>query len=38
MLFTRDENGSPYISIILGAQSRDVNYNEMIDLLDEIHK
>lgn len=38
MLLTRDENGSPYISVILGAQSRDVNYNEMIDLLDEIHK
>lgn len=38
MLFTRDENGSPYISVILGSQSRDVNYNEMIDLLDEIHK
>lgn len=38
MLLTRDENGSPYISVILGAQSRDVNYSEMIDLLDEIHK
>lgn len=38
MLLVRDENGSPYISVILGAQSRDTNYNEMIDLLDEIHK
>lgn len=38
MLFVRDENGSPYISVILGAQSRDINYIEMIDLLDEIHK
>ena len=38
MLLVRDENGAPYISVILGAQSRDTNYNEMIDLLDEIHK
>lgn len=38
MLLTKDENGSPYISVILGAQSREINYNEMIDLLDEIHK
>lgn len=38
MLLVRDENGSPYISVILGALSRDINYNEMIDLLDEIHK
>lgn len=38
MLLVRDENGAPYISVILGAQSRDVNYQEMIDLLDEIHK
>lgn len=38
MLLVKDENGSPYISVILGAQSREINYNEMIDLLDEIHK
>ena len=38
MLFTRDENGSPYISVILRAENRDYLYSEMIDLLDEIHK
>lgn len=38
MLLSRDENGSPYISIIMRSSSTDVLYNEMIDLLDEIHK
>lgn len=38
MLFTRDENGSPYISVILRSENRDYLYSEMIDLLDEIHK
>lgn len=38
MLLARDENGSPYISIIMRSSSTDVLYNEMIDLLDEIHK
>ena len=38
MLFTRDENGSPYISVILRAENRDYLYSEMIDLLGEIHK
>ncbi len=38
MLFSRDENGSPYISVILRAEGPDVVYGRMIDLLDEIHK
>lgn len=38
MLLSKDENGNPYISIILRSTSTDVLYNEMIDLLDEIHK
>lgn len=38
MLFSRDENGSPYISIILRAEGPDVLYHEMQDLLGEIHK
>lgn len=37
MLLTRDENGSPYISIILRAEGPDILYGKMIDLLDEIH-
>lgn len=38
MLLSRDESGSPYISIILRSSSTDVLYHEMIDLLEEIHK
>lgn len=38
MLLSRDEGGSPYISIILRSTSKDELYNEMIDLLEEIHK
>lgn len=38
MLLSRDENAAPYISVILRSTSTDVLYNEMIDLLDEIHK
>ncbi len=38
MLLSRDENGSPYISVILRAEGPDVVYGRMIDLLDEIHK
>ncbi len=38
MLLARDENGSPYISVILRAEGPDVVYGCMIDLLDEIHK
>jgi len=38
MLLSRDENGSPYISVILGATARDILYQEMTDLLEEIHK
>lgn len=38
MLLTRDENGSPYISVILRAEAPDILYGRMVDLLDEIHK
>ena len=38
MLLSRDENGSPYISIILRANGSEVLYTQMQDLLDEIHK
>ena len=38
MLLTRDENGSPYISVVLRAQSVDVLYGRMQELLGEIHK
>lgn len=38
MLLSRDENSSPYISIILRSTSSGELYGEMIDLLDEIHK
>lgn len=38
MLLVRDENGSPYIAAVLRADSTDSLYNDMIDLLGEIHK
>ena len=38
MLLSRDENGSPYISIVLRADGVEQLYEEMTDLLDEIHK
>ncbi len=38
LLLSRDANGAPYISIILCSKARDVLYNEMADLLDEINK
>lgn len=38
MLLTRDENGSPYISVVLRAESVDVLYGRMQELLGEIHK
>ena len=38
MLLSRDENGSPYISIILRANGSEALYTQMTDLLDEIHK
>lgn len=37
MLFSRDVNGSPYISIVLRAEGSAQLYEEMIDLLEEIH-
>jgi len=38
ILLARDENGSPYIAVILRSDSTDSMYEDMIDLLDEIHK
>ncbi|HBA51041.1 MAG TPA: D-alanyl-D-alanine carboxypeptidase [Lachnospiraceae bacterium] len=38
ILLSRDENGSPYISVILRAEGPDILYGRMVDLLDEIHK
>lgn len=37
-LLSRDTSGNPYISIIMRSEARVVLYEEMIDLLDEIHK
>ena len=37
MLFSRDANGSPFISIVLRAEGAAQLYSEMIDLLEEIH-
>ncbi len=36
MILSRDAGGSPYISVILKAETRDIVYEKMIDLLDEI--
>lgn len=38
ILLSKDINGSPYISVILSSESRDILYQEMTDLLDEINK
>lgn len=38
ILLTRDVNGAPYISVILGSDERAILYAEMTDLLDEINK
>ncbi len=38
LLFSRDVSGAPYISVILRAESSDLLYSQMIDLLDEINK
>ncbi len=38
MLLAKDKNGSPYISIVLKAGSRDSLYAQMTDLLEEITK
>lgn len=37
MLYSKDENASSYISVILRSSSTEVLYQEMTDLLDEIH-
>ena len=36
MILSRDAGGSPYISVILKAETRDIVYEKMIDLLNEI--
>ncbi|MDE7224636.1 MAG: serine hydrolase [Acetatifactor sp.] len=36
MVLSRDAGGSPYISVILKAETRDLVYEKMIDLLNEI--
>ena len=38
MVLSKDKNGSPYVSIILKAGSRDNLYAQMTDLLEEIAK
>lgn len=38
MILSKDTSGKPYISIILSAESRDVLYAEMTELLGEIRK
>lgn len=38
MLISRDSGSNPYISVILHAESRDVLYTQMTDLLEEINK
>lgn len=38
ILLSRDESGSPYISVVMRAGSSDELYNKMTDLLKEIHK
>lgn len=38
MLLAKDKNGSPYISIVLKASTRDELYAQMTDLLEEIGK
>jgi len=38
MLVSRDSESNPYISVILHAESRDVLYTQMTDLLEEINK
>ena len=37
-LIVRDSGSNPYISVILHAESRDVLYTQMTDLLEEINK
>lgn len=38
MLYSKDASGAAYISVVMGAASRDELYAGMIDLLDEINK
>ncbi len=38
ILLSRDSGSNPYISVILHAQSRDILYTQMTDLLEEINK
>lgn len=38
ILLARDSGSNPYISVILHAESRDILYTQMTDLLEEINK
>ena len=38
ILLVRDSGSNPYISVILHAESRDILYTQMTDLLEEINK
>lgn len=38
ILLSKDTSGSPYISVILKAESNDYLYQKMVELLDEINK
>ncbi len=38
VLMVRDSSGNPYISVIMCADSRDLLYSQMTDLLEEINK
>lgn len=38
MLLSKDESGAPYISVILHSSQTDILYQEMTDLLSQIHK
>jgi len=38
LLYSKDKNGSPYISVILKAESNDFVYSQMTELLNKINK
>lgn len=38
ILLSKDTSGNPYVSVILRSETRDILYEEMNDLLDEINK
>lgn len=38
LIFSKDTSGSPYISVILKSESRDIIYKQMTELLNKINK